>query len=76
LWTLVMILALAACTTGEKVRMNLEEGMTKDQVITTLGRPDGAHRVRVQVSEVWALPGLSHRTCKRSLKDLSGDEPL
>ena len=38
------LLLLAGCVTGEKVRGGIREGMTKDQVIATLGQPDGFKR--------------------------------
>ena len=39
----LMALILAACTTGDKVS-NLETGMTPQQVVAILGRPDGQSR--------------------------------
>lgn len=35
---------LCGCATGEKVRGGIREGMSKDQVIATLGQPDGFKR--------------------------------
>lgn len=40
----VSLLALAGCTTGENVRMQLQTGMTRAQVEGALGRPDGYRR--------------------------------
>ena len=37
-------LLLSGCVTGDKVRGGIREGMTKDQVISTLGQPDGFKR--------------------------------
>ena len=37
-------LLLAGCVTGDRVRGGVREGMTKDQVIATLGQPDGFKR--------------------------------
>jgi hypothetical protein len=44
-WLPIQMLAvfLAACTTGEKMA-DVHEGMTKAQVISTLGQPDGFRR--------------------------------
>jgi hypothetical protein len=39
-----LALTLSACVTGQKVRGNIREGMTKEQVISTLGNPDGLKR--------------------------------
>jgi hypothetical protein len=40
-WTvLISVVLLAACTTGEKMA-DMRDGMTKDQVVATLGQPDG-----------------------------------
>jgi len=38
------VLLLTGCVTGDKVRGGIREGMTKDQVIATLGQPDGFKR--------------------------------
>ena len=37
------LLTLAACATGERMQ-SVQEGMSKDQVIATLGNPDGFQR--------------------------------
>jgi hypothetical protein len=43
-WIVVALaLVLSACVTGDGVR-DLELGMTRDQVIDELGRPDGQRR--------------------------------
>ena len=39
-YILVSTLLLSACVTGESVK-NLRSGMSKDQVISTIGNPDG-----------------------------------
>jgi len=44
LLALFVALLLAACVTGDRVRGGIREGMTKDQVIATLGQPDGFKR--------------------------------
>ena len=41
--TLLTILALASCASVENMR-NLREGLTKEEVITAVGSPDGFHR--------------------------------
>ena len=41
---LVMSLLLSGCATGERVRGGVQEGMTKQQVISQLGNPDGFQR--------------------------------
>ncbi|HEX7914863.1 hypothetical protein [Rudaea sp.] len=41
---LLLMLVLAGCVTGDKVRQGVREGMTKEQVISTLGNPDGFKR--------------------------------
>jgi hypothetical protein len=38
---LAVAVVLAGCVTGERVRQGIREGMTKEQVIATLGNPDG-----------------------------------
>jgi hypothetical protein len=40
---LVSVLLIAACTTGEEMS-DIHDGMTKDQVVNTLGQPDGYSR--------------------------------
>lgn len=40
---LPMLLSLGACTTGEQIS-GLQEGMTRQQVESKLGRPDGFQR--------------------------------
>jgi len=37
---LISVVFLAACTTGEKMT-DMRDGMTRDQVVATLGQPDG-----------------------------------
>lgn len=39
--TMFTVLAITACATGELVRGNVQEGMTKPEVISLLGNPDG-----------------------------------
>ena len=41
--TLLAILALTSCATVENMR-NLQEGQTKEEVITAVGSPSGFHR--------------------------------
>jgi hypothetical protein len=41
---LVMSLLLSGCLTGERVRGSIQEGMSKQQVISELGNPDGFKR--------------------------------
>lgn len=43
LLTSFMVLFLSACVTGERVS-SVSEGMTKEQVISILGKPDGFQR--------------------------------
>ena len=43
LLALVLLVALAACATGERMQ-SVREGMSKDEVISTLGNPDGFQR--------------------------------
>lgn len=38
---ILVAISLTACATGERVRGGIHEGMTKDEVISTLGNPDG-----------------------------------
>jgi len=40
----VLVVALAACATGERMR-SVHEGMWKDEVVGLLGDPDGVHRI-------------------------------
>ncbi len=40
---LVLAMALQGCATGQKAQ-NLREGMTKNEVISQLGQPDGFRR--------------------------------
>jgi hypothetical protein len=40
----VMSLLLSGCVTGERVRGGVQEGMSKQQVISELGNPDGFQR--------------------------------
>ena len=40
---LVLLVALAACATGERMQ-GVGEGMSKDDVIARLGNPDGFQR--------------------------------
>lgn len=35
---------IAGCVTGDRVRQGIHEGMTKEQVISVLGNPDGYKR--------------------------------
>lgn len=39
-----MLFVLIGCATGEKVRGGIREGMSKEQLIATLGQPDGFKR--------------------------------
>lgn len=41
--TLLATLILASCATVENMR-NLREGLTKEEVLATVGNPDGFHR--------------------------------
>jgi hypothetical protein len=41
--TFFIVLAFVACATGEKMS-RLNEGMTKDEVVEVLGKPDGFRR--------------------------------
>ena len=41
---LLISLWLSGCATGERVRAGVQEGMTKQQVISELGNPDGFQR--------------------------------
>jgi hypothetical protein len=41
---LLISLFLTACATGERVRGGIQEGMSKQQVISELGNPDGFQR--------------------------------
>lgn len=41
----VMSLLLSGCVTGERVRGSIQEGMSKQQVISELGSPDGLNAV-------------------------------
>lgn len=43
-YALTIALLLSACATGEKVRAQLQEGMSKQDVIAALGKPDGFQR--------------------------------
>jgi len=49
-WTvLIPVVFLAGCTTGEKMA-DMRDGMTRDQVIVTLGQPDGdSHQGNAEV---------------------------
>lgn len=40
----VISLLLSGCVTGERVRGGVQEGMSKQQVISELGNPDGFQR--------------------------------
>jgi hypothetical protein len=42
--TIAIISLLTGCVTGDKVRSGIREGMTKEQVISVLGNPDGFKR--------------------------------
>ena len=41
IFVLFVIFSIAACATGELVRGNIQEGMSKSEVISSLGNPDG-----------------------------------
>jgi hypothetical protein len=41
---LVVPLLLSGCVTGDRVREGIQEGMSKQQVISELGNPDGIQR--------------------------------
>jgi hypothetical protein len=45
---ILMIVSLSGCATGELVRGGIREGMTKDEVISLLGHPDGFKRAGEQ----------------------------
>lgn len=60
-WLLVaaLTLGLMACTTGEKIRGadgggGLQEGMTPQQVVAVVGRPDGVVREGDYLGYKWA----------------------
>jgi hypothetical protein len=40
----LFMIPLGGCATGEKVRANVREGMTKTEVIDVMGNPDGFRR--------------------------------
>lgn len=40
----IILIALFGCATGERVRAGVHEGMSKQQVISELGNPDGFQR--------------------------------
>ena len=42
-FALALVATLSSCITGERIR-NIREGMSKDEVIATLGNPDGFQR--------------------------------
>ena len=42
-FALALVATLSACVTGERMR-SVREGMSKDEVIATLGNPDGFQR--------------------------------
>ena len=42
-FALALVATLSACVTGERMR-GIREGMSKDEVIATLGNPDGFQR--------------------------------
>lgn len=41
----IILLSLSGCATGERVRAGVHEGMSKQQVISELGNPDGFQRI-------------------------------
>lgn len=43
--SMILSIILIACTTGEVVRKDINPGMTKDNLITMLGNPDGFRKV-------------------------------
>jgi hypothetical protein len=43
IFALALVVTLSACVTGERMR-SIREGMSKDEVIATLGNPDGFQR--------------------------------
>lgn len=43
-----LVASITACATGEVVRGSIREGMTKSEVISLLGNPDGFKRVGEQ----------------------------
>lgn len=42
---MILLIILIACTTGEIVRKDINPGMSKDNLITMLGNPDGFRMV-------------------------------
>jgi hypothetical protein len=42
-WASLLVMVLVGCATGEKIG-SLRDGMSKNQVIATLGQPDGFRR--------------------------------
>lgn len=42
-FALALVVPLSACVTGERMR-SIREGMSKDEIIATLGNPDGFQR--------------------------------
>ena len=42
--SLAIATMLSSCVTGDKVRQSIHEGMTKEEVISALGNPDGFKR--------------------------------
>lgn len=44
----ILVVSIAACATGEVVRGGIREGMTKAEVISLLGNPDGFKRIGEQ----------------------------
>lgn len=43
-----LVVAMAGCATGEQVRGSLQPGMSKSEVISLLGNPDGFKKVENQ----------------------------
>ncbi len=42
--SIMMALSLHGCVSGHQVRAKLHEGMTEEQVIAAIGKPDGLQR--------------------------------
>lgn len=41
---IISVLFITACATGEIIRKNVQEGMTKSEITSLLGNPDGFQR--------------------------------
>jgi hypothetical protein len=45
LMLLIIVILMIGCATGEKIRMSVKPGMSKAELIKTLGNPDGFKNV-------------------------------